>query len=407
MFTPDLIVVKVIRYQYFCFCFLLIGNSFVITGKFVGLPPQWASLIQGANASNRPRPIIDPSNITHTEIMDMKAHTIVRGSSVAIMNSNHVPRKADVTRSNSLRKADSPPSLRPNRMPPPLPENDIVDGPTGGPAMQYLQNNNQQQINHQGHPYHPHQQQNVQQFRGQPTPFQQTIQHQANVNMNQQFQQVNNSNIKNGFNGTNSVVNNNINNNNVWHSKISMLPHPQQPILPHNFQMQQPNQVPFQQLHYQQQMQQQLQHQQQLQQQQQQQQMQQQQQFQQQLQHQQHIQQQIQQQQQQQLHIQNMQAQQRSKSPISKPLSMPYQNQTNSFQNEQSSVGHLQQQMNSVPSQNQLPQKPQFQQNNSQLPHPRMNQQLISHQQQQQQRLLTHEQFRAALQEVVSPGDPR
>ncbi|KAL3231997.1 hypothetical protein MRX96_023084 [Rhipicephalus microplus] len=31
-------------------------------GRFVGLPPQWASLIGGGQ--DRPKPIIDPSNIT-------------------------------------------------------------------------------------------------------------------------------------------------------------------------------------------------------------------------------------------------------------------------------------------------------------------------------------------------------
>ncbi|CAG2175973.1 unnamed protein product, partial [Oppiella nova] len=88
-------------------------------GKFVGLPPQWLSLIQGNTNSLRPRPIVDPSNITHTEIMDIKSHTIVRGNSV--VTTSQPMSRALVTRSNSLRKADSPPALRPNRVPPPLP----------------------------------------------------------------------------------------------------------------------------------------------------------------------------------------------------------------------------------------------------------------------------------------------
>lgn len=41
-------------------------------GRFVGLPPQWASLI--GSGQDRPKPIVDPSHITPTEILDMKLH---------------------------------------------------------------------------------------------------------------------------------------------------------------------------------------------------------------------------------------------------------------------------------------------------------------------------------------------
>lgn len=52
-------------------------------GRYVGLPPQWASLIQVPQAagsddpSMRPKPIIDPSNITPTEILDLKMHVSI------------------------------------------------------------------------------------------------------------------------------------------------------------------------------------------------------------------------------------------------------------------------------------------------------------------------------------------
>ena len=47
-------------------------------GRYVGLPPQWASIIQVApEDTNRPKPIIDPSNITPTEILDLKMHVSV------------------------------------------------------------------------------------------------------------------------------------------------------------------------------------------------------------------------------------------------------------------------------------------------------------------------------------------
>lgn len=117
-------------------------------GKFVGLPPQWASLIKpetdsslSLNASpvTRPKPIVDASNITPTEVIDMKKQSIVRGSTATLKNGSpnispsadsKVASRALVARSNSLRKADSPPPLashlRPNRIPPPVPENEVM-----------------------------------------------------------------------------------------------------------------------------------------------------------------------------------------------------------------------------------------------------------------------------------------
>ncbi|KAJ6218301.1 hypothetical protein RDWZM_009458 [Blomia tropicalis] len=143
-------------------------------GKFVGLPPQWQSLIQGGGNSNRPKPIIDPSNITQTEIMDIKSHTIVRGHNSAVnVASKFVADNQDisnsrnlVTRSNSLRRVESPPLQRHQNVTrfSQVPENmplDVINGnyqpqqQTGSNnfnnkfgTTQMLQTNNQM-INHQ------------------------------------------------------------------------------------------------------------------------------------------------------------------------------------------------------------------------------------------------------------------
>lgn len=44
-------------------------------GKFIGLPLQWAGIVgnnQILRSSNRPLPLVDPSEITHTDILDLK-----------------------------------------------------------------------------------------------------------------------------------------------------------------------------------------------------------------------------------------------------------------------------------------------------------------------------------------------
>ncbi len=44
-------------------------------GKFIGLPLQWAGIVGGnqiLRSSNRPLPVVDPSEITPTEILDLK-----------------------------------------------------------------------------------------------------------------------------------------------------------------------------------------------------------------------------------------------------------------------------------------------------------------------------------------------
>ncbi|XP_073834618.1 serine/threonine-protein kinase PAK mbt [Musca autumnalis] len=62
--------------------------------KYVGLPMQWASIVgnnQILKSTNRPLPLVDPSEITPTEILDLK--TIVRP--------HHNNNKADTTSLNS------------------------------------------------------------------------------------------------------------------------------------------------------------------------------------------------------------------------------------------------------------------------------------------------------------------
>lgn len=89
-------------------------------GKFIGLPLQWASIVgnnQILKSTNRPLPLVDPSEITPTEILDLK--TIVRGHNdlkgrISVIEKaieNGLPKTGTVARSNSLRSS-SPPRLR-------------------------------------------------------------------------------------------------------------------------------------------------------------------------------------------------------------------------------------------------------------------------------------------------------
>ncbi|GAB6024326.1 hypothetical protein CHUAL_009496 [Chamberlinius hualienensis] len=111
-------------------------------GKYVGLPPQWASII-GADRE-RPKPIIDPSNITPTEMLDIKTRkndlpfqkAIVRGATPTQgLNGGGGGgnnRQINVTRSNSLRKESPPPLMRKDyihsRMPTTINENEATTG---------------------------------------------------------------------------------------------------------------------------------------------------------------------------------------------------------------------------------------------------------------------------------------
>ncbi|KAJ8341426.1 hypothetical protein SKAU_G00337170 [Synaphobranchus kaupii] len=78
-------------------------------GCFVGLPPQWQSIIE---TLRRPKPMVDPSRITHVELKPKK--TIVRGSFIG--HGDYISAvisdlsRLSVTSSNSLRK--SSPSAR-------------------------------------------------------------------------------------------------------------------------------------------------------------------------------------------------------------------------------------------------------------------------------------------------------
>lgn len=76
-------------------------------GKYVGLPPQWAGIII-PEENDRRRPIIDASRITQTDIQPLK--TII-GEHKHLNGYNPDVRSITVARSNSLRRA-SPPQQR-------------------------------------------------------------------------------------------------------------------------------------------------------------------------------------------------------------------------------------------------------------------------------------------------------
>ncbi|XP_021378465.1 serine/threonine-protein kinase PAK mbt-like isoform X1 [Mizuhopecten yessoensis] len=95
-------------------------------GKYVGLPPQWTGIII-PEENDRRKPIIDPSTITQTEILPLK--TIIRGHSTQQLN-GFAPSdsKISVARSNSLRQSSPPPQRQryvPDNMYPPVPENEM------------------------------------------------------------------------------------------------------------------------------------------------------------------------------------------------------------------------------------------------------------------------------------------
>lgn len=114
-------------------------------GVYVGLPLQWASIVgnnQILKSTNRPLPLIDPSNITPTDILDLK--TIVRPQSSlqtsstlsndssstyneGFNNNNNtsyngitLPKVSHVARSNSLRCSSPPRHFREH--PPNIPQ---------------------------------------------------------------------------------------------------------------------------------------------------------------------------------------------------------------------------------------------------------------------------------------------
>ncbi|XP_058836837.1 serine/threonine-protein kinase PAK mbt [Topomyia yanbarensis] len=145
-------------------------------GRYVGLPLQWASIVgnnQILKSTNRPLPLIDPSEITPTEILDLK--TIVRphqnpNSSATSTTSSEpgklvLPKTSSVARSNSLRSS-SPPRVRrgdlrsSTNVPPSVPEEPSHIG--GGQSPFPSVNNNFPPLpakHFPGNPFHPHQQQ--------------------------------------------------------------------------------------------------------------------------------------------------------------------------------------------------------------------------------------------------------
>ncbi|KAL3873564.1 hypothetical protein ACJMK2_036662 [Sinanodonta woodiana] len=97
-------------------------------GRYVGLPKQWAGII-GDEDRDRRKPIVDPSTITQMDIAPLK--TIIRGTSTNQINGTFPDaRQITVARSNSLRK-ESPPSTRRRFQPdlnhPSLPEHEMYD----------------------------------------------------------------------------------------------------------------------------------------------------------------------------------------------------------------------------------------------------------------------------------------
>nr|XP_011447624.2 serine/threonine-protein kinase PAK mbt-like isoform X2 [Crassostrea gigas]XP_019928569.2 serine/threonine-protein kinase PAK mbt-like isoform X2 [Crassostrea gigas] len=75
-------------------------------GKYVGLPPQWMGIIIPDQQTEWRKPVVDPSTITDMDIQPLK--TIIRGSS-SQLNGYHGG--ISVARSNSLRQS-SPPQRR-------------------------------------------------------------------------------------------------------------------------------------------------------------------------------------------------------------------------------------------------------------------------------------------------------
>lgn len=128
-------------------------------GRYVGLPLQWASIVgnnQILKSSNRPLPLVDPSEITPTEILDLKIivrphlnnnkidDSLLSQSTIGNATGQPVPtngivlpKTSHVARSNSLRSS-SPPRMRRDlrgnaNVPPSVPEEPTQPG-GGAPA---------------------------------------------------------------------------------------------------------------------------------------------------------------------------------------------------------------------------------------------------------------------------------
>lgn len=139
-------------------------------GVYVGLPLQWASIVgnnQILKSTNRPLPLIDPSAITPTEILDLKtivrpqsslqtSSTISSNDSTSIHNDPftnsyngiQLPKVSHVARSNSLRCSSPPRHLREANIPQSVVEEDTVSQQMK--FQQIHQLNPQQQQQQQG-----------------------------------------------------------------------------------------------------------------------------------------------------------------------------------------------------------------------------------------------------------------
>ncbi|XP_062292807.1 serine/threonine-protein kinase PAK 6-like isoform X2 [Scomber scombrus] len=105
----------------------------VVTGQYVGLPPQWQSVIE---TLRRPRPLVDPSRITEVQLGPKK--TIVRGSFIGhgdyIAHVIAEMSRLSVSGSNSLRRSSPSARKRAQQTPPsPQPPTQKPTAPPDGP----------------------------------------------------------------------------------------------------------------------------------------------------------------------------------------------------------------------------------------------------------------------------------
>jgi p21-activated kinase 7 len=138
-------------------------------GVYVGLPLQWASIVgnnQVLKSTNRPLPLIDPSAITPTEILDLKtivrpqssllhiSNTLSSNDSTSIHNDHftnsyngiQLPKVSHVARSNSLRCSSPPRHLREANIPQSVAEEDTISQQMKFQQM-YDPNHHQPQLN--------------------------------------------------------------------------------------------------------------------------------------------------------------------------------------------------------------------------------------------------------------------
>lgn len=159
-------------------------------GRYIGLPLQWASIVgnnQILKSSNRPLPLVDPSAITPTEILDLK--TIVRPQSSLATSINdtmssssggmdlhnsqntsyngfNLPKVSSVARSNSLR-CSSPPRLHHREPQTPIqeePANNNHPSTSSYPLIHQVDPNSMHHRKMQHPPVLPQQQQQPMQF---------------------------------------------------------------------------------------------------------------------------------------------------------------------------------------------------------------------------------------------------